>query len=280
MLGLMEDGLAVGGFHHVAAVHDVDALGVAGHKTQVMGDHDDRGVGLLGDGADHFQQLGLGGHVQGRGGLVGNEDVRVGGHGHGDHDALAHAAGELLGIVVVAGFRVGDVDHLHGLDGALAGLLGGEIRVEQYVLLDLVAHGQHGIQAGHGLLEDHGDATAANLTHGLAVRAEGQQVALHALQVHLAAGHPAGAGDQLQAAEHGHGLAGAGFAHDAHDLAAIHMQGDTLDGVEFLSVAAEGGHKILDVKQMSHMFCSFLRLRRADGDPGRRGCRRPGCSGR
>src|SRR5438093_681184 len=33
---------------------------------------------------------------------------------------------------------------------------------------DLKAHGQHGVQAGHGLLEDHRDAHATNPPHGLA----------------------------------------------------------------------------------------------------------------
>ncbi len=265
VLGVVENFRAAAGLHDVAAVHDVDAFGVAGDEPQVVGDHDHGGIGLFRDVPDHLQELGLGGHVQGGGRLVGDQDVRTRGHGHGDHDALAHTAGELLGIIVVAGFGIGDVHHLHRFDGALLSLLRGHVFVKQNVFLNLIADGHDGVQAGHRLLEDHRDAAAADLAHLFAVAVVGQKIIRHAFQIYLSAGHAAGAGDQLEAREHGDGLARAALADDADDLAAVHVHADAFDGVELLSVGAEGGHQVFDFKQMlgTHIVGRLLPLQLA-----------------
>ncbi len=55
-----------------------------------------------------FQNLGLDGHIQRRGRLVGDQQPRVAGEGHGDHGALAHAAGKLVRILVEALLGVGN----------------------------------------------------------------------------------------------------------------------------------------------------------------------------
>ena len=41
-------------------------------------------------------------------GLVGDQEVRVAGQRHGDHHALAHAAGELVRVVVDAALGIGN----------------------------------------------------------------------------------------------------------------------------------------------------------------------------
>ena len=50
-------------------------------------------VSLAAQPCDKVDDLRLDGHIEGGGGLVGNEDVRLAGQSHGDHDTLAHAAG-------------------------------------------------------------------------------------------------------------------------------------------------------------------------------------------
>ncbi len=52
-----------------------------------------------------LQELGLDGHVQGRGGLIGNDEPGVAGQPHGDHGPLPHAAAELVGKGVDPGSR-------------------------------------------------------------------------------------------------------------------------------------------------------------------------------
>ena len=45
------------------------------------------------------QDLGLDGHIQGGGGLIGDEQLRVAGQGHGNEDPLAQAAGKLVRVL-------------------------------------------------------------------------------------------------------------------------------------------------------------------------------------
>ncbi len=75
----------------------------------------DRGAELAAQAGHDFEDLRLDGDVERGGWLVGEEELRVAGKRHGDHHALAHAAGELVRVVVeaVAGFR--DADHLEQL---------------------------------------------------------------------------------------------------------------------------------------------------------------------
>jgi len=54
---------------------------------------------------EQVENLRLNGHVQGRGRLVRNDQLRVAGQGHGNHHALTHAAGELMRIIVQPPFR-------------------------------------------------------------------------------------------------------------------------------------------------------------------------------
>ena len=55
-----------------------------------------------------LEDLGLDGHVQGRGGLVADQDLRIAGHGDGDDHPLAHAAGKLMGILLISPLRLCD----------------------------------------------------------------------------------------------------------------------------------------------------------------------------
>ena len=66
------------------------------------------------------EDLGLDGGVQGRGGLVGDDQLGVQGEGHRDHGALPHAAGELVRVVVDPLAGLGDADPAEQFDGPLA----------------------------------------------------------------------------------------------------------------------------------------------------------------
>ena len=57
---------------------------------------------LLAQVVDEVEDLGLDGDVEGGGGLVGDEQLGLAGQRHGDHDPLAEAARELVGIGVEA----------------------------------------------------------------------------------------------------------------------------------------------------------------------------------
>jgi hypothetical protein len=82
---------------------------------------------------------------------------------HGDHDALVHAARELMGKVRKPALRRRDAHLPQQLDGALLALVPGEAQVAAQHLLDLEADGKTWVEGGHGLLEDHRDVLADDL---------------------------------------------------------------------------------------------------------------------
>ena len=73
-----------------------------------MGNHDNSVAVLLLHLLHELDNLSLNGHVESRGGLVGNQDVGVAGKCHSNHNALAHTARELMRILVHALLRLGN----------------------------------------------------------------------------------------------------------------------------------------------------------------------------
>ena len=145
-----------------ARVHHRDPVGHVGHHAHVVRDQHDGGAEVLPELLDQAEDLRLDGDVQRGGRLVGDQHVRVAGHRHRDHDALAHAAGELVRVGVDALARVRDADRGQQLDGPVPGCLPADLLVLADLLLDLPAHLVDGIQRGHRVLEDHADARAAD----------------------------------------------------------------------------------------------------------------------
>ena len=72
--------------------------------------------------AHQVEDLRLDGDVERRRRLVGDQHLGIARQRHGDHDALAHAARQLVRIGVRALLRLGDVDAAQHLDGLVHGL--------------------------------------------------------------------------------------------------------------------------------------------------------------
>ena len=117
MAGPVEDVAAEALLDDLARVHDVDALGVAGDHAQVVRHEHQRPTASV-DGRQHeLEQLGLGGAIQRRGGLVGDDHLGLAGHAYGDHHPLPHAAAELVRIVVQPARGARDAHHVEQLHG-------------------------------------------------------------------------------------------------------------------------------------------------------------------
>ena len=209
------DDLAVG--------HHADAIGHVADDAEVVGDEQHGHVQLRLQILEQLQNLRLDGDVQRRGRLVGDQQLRLVGQRHGDHHALALAAGEFVGICAEAAFGVLQADQPQQFQGALAGLLGGKPLVDDQRFAHLLGDHVQRIEGRHRLLEDHAHHAAAHVQKPRLVRAE------HFLAVHQ---HAAAGmvrlriGQQLQHRERRHGLAGAGLAHQGHRLAGIDVEGD------------------------------------------------------
>jgi hypothetical protein len=129
-------------------------VGVFG-DVGLVGDEDD-GVALGLEIVEEGHDLDAGLGVEVAGGLVGEDDGGVVDQGAGDGDALALSAGELVGLVVHAGF---EVDVAQGLFGALDALGGGGAVVDERQL-DVVQSGGAGQQVEG--LEDEADFLVAD----------------------------------------------------------------------------------------------------------------------
>ena len=167
------------------------------------------------------QHLGLHGDVERRGGLIGDDQLWLAGHRHGDDGALAHAAGELVGVLPAAAGGVRDIDLGQELHGPGLGIALAQQPMRHLALGHLPADRQHGVEAGRRVLEDHADIAAAQLAQHLGARTD-----------HLGAGEADGASNacrrwqQAACRERRDALAGAGLADDAQHLVRADIEVD------------------------------------------------------
>ena len=88
--------------------------------------------------------------------------IRLVGERHGDHDALALAAGKLVRIGAEPALRILDADLVEQVEDALARGAVGEAPVQFQDFADLLLDRVQRVQRAHGLLEDHRDVVAAD----------------------------------------------------------------------------------------------------------------------
>jgi len=104
----------------------------------------------------------LRGYIQRRGRLVGDQQLWLGDHGHGDHGALAHAAGHLERVAAKGALRVDKADAVELVEHAALGFGRTDVAVQAQDLGDLRAQPVQGRQRPHGFLKDHCDPVTAN----------------------------------------------------------------------------------------------------------------------
>ncbi len=149
----------------LAFLHHADLLRDLAHDAEVVGDEQQRHAEPLLDVLQQLDDLRLHGDVERGGRLVGDEQIGLVGERHGDHDALALAAGKLMRIAAEPALRVGDADLGQHLERPRARCGAGEPAMQQQNLADLLVDGVQRIERGHRLLEDDGDVVAAHAAH-------------------------------------------------------------------------------------------------------------------
>jgi hypothetical protein len=219
-----------------------------------MGDQQDRHAEAFLHLVQQVEDLRLDRHVERGGRFVRDQQLRVAGQRHRDHHALAHAAGELVRIVVHALPRARDVDQAQHLRRAVERGAARQALMLADRFRDLLAYGVDGVERGHRLLEDEADLLRADGAH--LVGAERHDVA--ALPHDAACDDaPGGHVDQLQDRLCRDGLAAARFADHRDRLAAIHRDVDAIHRADHAIVGLEVDLEALDVEQVrAHRPCS------------------------
>src|SRR5271166_4245320 len=145
--------------------HHHDAVGDLGDDAHVMGDEENRHPISILQGLDQFEDVGLDRHVERGGRLIGDEQLRSASERNGDHDALSHAAGKSMRIVVKS-LTCGR--NAHAFENAQRLRLG-RLAIDRSVIdqrfCDLKSDSENRIEARHRLLEDHGGGSAAKAAH-------------------------------------------------------------------------------------------------------------------
>jgi hypothetical protein len=99
--------------------HHHHLVGDLAHQAQVVADEQHAHAALGLQPRQQFQDLALDGHVQRRGGLVGDQQLGLAGQRHRDHHALLLAARHLVRVAGQAALRFGDAHLAQQLLGAL-----------------------------------------------------------------------------------------------------------------------------------------------------------------
>ena len=232
-------------FHHLPAIHDHHTVGDGGNHAKVMGDPDDRHAQLLAQLFDQFQNLRLNGHIKGGGRFIGNQHIGVARQRNRDHHALAHTAGKLMGIVVDPGRGIGNTNQFQQFGGADAGLRAGQAHVADQRLHDLIADGEHRVQAGHRVLKDETDPRAAHIAQVVVADLEQVAVAQHDLTT---ADFGRGRRQKPDQRHHGHRFARAAFADNAQKFTTPQMEADRVDGMNLAAAGAENGFQAPYIK--------------------------------
>ena len=167
--------------------------------------------------AHQLDDLGLHGDVERGGRLVGDQEIRSAGERDRDHHALPHAAGKLVRIILHPPLRCGDADARQRLDRQPVGFPPVLALVQHEHLGDLPADRRDRIERRHRLLEDHGDAIAAQL----ALLGRRKVLDLAAVETDGAGADRQRRTQQADQSERRNALAAAGFADEAERLAAI-----------------------------------------------------------
>ena len=137
VLRVVEDLSRGSGLHDQALAHHGDPVGQVRHHAHVVGDQDDGAVQLVAQVAHQVQDFGLHRDVQGRGGLVGDQQFRVAGQRLRDHGALPLAAGELVRVGLEGLLRVRQLHQLQHPQRPFLGLVRRDFVVQPHRLDDL-----------------------------------------------------------------------------------------------------------------------------------------------
>ena len=225
---MREQPVPVAALDDPAAIEDVHLVAESRHDPQVVGDHDERRTGVDDQLLEQREDLGLDGDVEGRGGLVSDQQPRLTRQRHRDQRPLPHPPAELVRVVLQASPRVGYADPLEQLLRLRHRLLARQAAMALHHLGDLDPDRHHRVQRRQRVLKDHRDVTTAAVSH---LRC-GELQEVGALVRRRPLDLIAARGQQAHDRQRRHRLPTAGLAHQAQRLAGVDVERDAVHGVE------------------------------------------------
>ena len=227
-----------------AGIHDRDRVGDLRSDAEIVGDEDHPHAELALQPAQQDQHLHLDGGVERGCRLVGQEEPRIARQRHRDHRALAQATRKLVGIGVEPPCGRRHPHQLEQFEGAGAGGAPVAPDMAAHRLADLLADRVDRIERRHRLLEHHRREPAAQIAelpprHRQHLPSVDQDLTLDVRRSR----------QQPQQGAQCHGLARAGFAEDAEDLAPPRAEADPVDRVNRRLARDEADMEVVHLDQ-------------------------------
>mmetsp|Transcript_18259 Transcript_18259/g.28909 ORF Transcript_18259/g.28909 Transcript_18259/m.28909 type:complete len:656 (+) Transcript_18259:1222-3189(+) len=263
MLHLVKDLLDAAPFHSLAGVHHANPVAGFQNQAEVVRNKQHRSAVFLAQVFDQLDHRGLDRDIKSGGGLIQDQQGRLGHQRHGDHDPLLLTARKLVREAVqdplgVRQFHIGD--HLQGAGHCI---LLGHALVDHRHLGQLLADLHRRVQRSHRLLIDHGDLGAANVAQLFGAHL--LQVA--ALELDGAADDAAVLAQILHNAEGNGGFATAALAYKTYGLTGLYRDRKIHHSRDFPQPREKGNAQLVDLKdraviiQFSHFILSLSEVR-------------------
>src|SRR5882672_4853868 len=214
--------------HHAAEIHDRDPVGDVTDDSEIVRDEEIGECEFVLELLKQVDHLRLNRDVEGRDGLVGDDEVRVDGERPREADSLSLAAGELMRVAV--GRVGGEADCAEKVAHAGGGLAPAGQAVGAERLADDSAHAVSRVQGGERILEDHLHGAAQRPQFSLAEVGDVTSVEKDA---------PGRRVVETQDRPADRRLAATGLADQPECLPAANRQRDVVDGANVAHVAVE-----------------------------------------
>ena len=215
-------------------VHDDDAVGDVRHHAEVVRDQHDRHPEPRPQVLHHVEHARLDGHVERRRRLVGDQHLRLAGDRHRDHHPLAHAARELVRVLAQRASGAGMPTSSSSSTARVRAAPLDIPRWRRSTSPIWPPDGEHRVQRGHRLLEDHRDPPPA---HAPAPSGRAGPRRPSRARPLTCARRP----QQAEQRHRGHALAAARLADDRQRAAVLDRERDVLDRLHRAALARRSG---------------------------------------
>ncbi len=149
--------------HGAASIHYQHFIADAGHYAQIVGNHNDRRIELALQLVQQGHDLRLNGNVQRGGWLIGYQQFWSAQQRHGDHNALAHTARELMREHAHTLTRFWHFHRIEHFDRLFKGFGFAQPLMQHQDFHQLLADAHVRVQGGHRILENHRDLLGTQL---------------------------------------------------------------------------------------------------------------------